>query len=187
MIVDKSGKVIFDAEGTMALLPRNISLEQSKFRYQANGRRFMGVVTEEPVTGLKIISVVSYEALIRSFNRTAAVIVAVTLFLFALFYRFSSYFLKSIIDPIHHTVEGMKKVEEGNLLVHVEPKGQEELRLMIHSFNRMTRRLKQLIQENEEQQQKKHEAEIRRCSLRSTSLSGEFLKFYPVYRTDVKV
>ena len=32
---------------------------------------------------------------------------------------------------------------------------------MIHSFNRMTRRLKQLIQENEEEQQKKHEAEIR--------------------------
>lgn len=52
-------------------------------------------------------------------------------------------------------------VEEGNLLVHVEPKGQEELRLMIHSFNRMTRRLKQLMQENEEQQRKKHEAEIK--------------------------
>jgi two-component system sensor histidine kinase YesM len=161
IIADKSGKAIFDAEGTMDLLPRNISLEQPKFRYQASGRRYMGVVTEEPVTGLKIISVVSYEALTRSFNRTASVIVVVTLLLFALFYRFSSYFLKSIIDPIHHTVEGMKKVEEGNLLVHVEPKGQEELRLMIHSFNRMTRRLKQLIQENEEQQQKKHEAEIR--------------------------
>uniref|UniRef100_UPI0032605856 sensor histidine kinase n=1 Tax=Clostridium sp. NkU-1 TaxID=1095009 RepID=UPI0032605856 len=161
MIADKSGNVIFDAEGTMALLPRNVSLEQPKFRYQVNGRQYMGVVTEEPMTGLKIISIVAYEALTRSFNRTAAVIVAVMLLLFVLFYRFSSYFLKSIIDPIHYTVEGMKKVEEGNLLVHVEPKGQEELRLMIHSFNRMTRRLKQLIQENEEQQQKKHEAEIR--------------------------
>jgi len=161
MIADKSGNVIFDAEGTMALLPRNVSLEQPKFRYQLNGRQYMGVVTEEPMTGLKIISIVAYEALTRSFNRTAAVIVAVMLLLFVLFYYFSSYFLKSIIDPIHYTVEGMKKVEEGNLLVHVEPKGQEELRLMIHSFNRMTRRLKQLIQENEEQQQKKHEAEIR--------------------------
>ena len=161
MIADNSGNVIFDAEGTMALLPRSISLEQPKFRYRADGKRYMGVVTEEPVTGLKIISVVAYETLTRKFNQTAAVIVAVTLILFALFYRFSSYFLKSIIDPIHHTVEGMKRVEEGNLLVHVEPKGQPELRLMIHSFNRMTRRLKHLMQENEEQQQKKHEAEIR--------------------------
>lgn len=161
MIADRSGNVIFDAEGTMALLPPGISLEQPKFRYRADGKRYMGVVTEEPVTGLKIISVVAYETLTRKFNQTAAVIVAVTLILFALFYRFSSYFLKSIIDPIHHTVEGMKRVEEGNLLVHVEPKGQPELRLMIHSFNRMTRRLKHLMQENEEQQQKKHEAEIR--------------------------
>ena len=161
MIADQSGNVIFDPEGTMSLLPRNISLEQTEFRYQANGRRYMGVVTREPVTGLRIISVVAYETLTKSFNRTASVIVMVTLILFALFYRFSSYFLKSIIDPIHHTVEGMKRVEEGDLLVHVEPKGQSELRLMIHSFNRMTRRLKQLIQENEVQQQKKHEAEIR--------------------------
>ena len=161
MIADQSGNVIFDPEGTMSLLPRNISLEQTEFRYQANGRRYMGVVTREQVTGLRIISVVAYETLTRSFNRTAAVIVVVTLILFALFYRFSSYFLKSIIDPIHYTVEGMKRVEEGDLLVHVEPKGQSELRLMIHSFNRMTRRLKQLIQENEVQQQKKHEAEIR--------------------------
>lgn len=161
LIADKSGNVIFDAEGTLALLPRDISLEQPEFRYQVNGKRYMAVVTEEPVTGLKIISIVAYETLTRSFNRIAAVIVAVMLVLFALFYRFSSYFLKSIIEPIHNTVEGMRMVEEGNLLVHVEPNGQAELRLMIHSFNRMTRRLKQLMQENEEQQQKKHEAEIR--------------------------
>ena len=55
----------------------------------------------------------------------------------------------------------MRLVEEGRLDVHVVPVGQAELRVMIHSFNRMTRRLKQLIQENEEEQQKKHEAEIR--------------------------
>lgn len=161
MIADKSGNVIFDAEGTLKLLPKNVSLNQQEFRYKANGKRYMGVVSEEPVTGLKIISVVSSETLTRSFNRTAAVIVAVTLILFGLFYRFSSYFLKNIIEPIHNTVEGMKMVEEGNLLVHVESKGHAELRLMIHSFNRMTRKLKQLMQENEEQQQKKHEAEIR--------------------------
>ena len=88
-------------------------------------------------------------------------IVAVTVVLFGLFYLFSSYFLKNIIDPIHNTVEGMRLVEEGRLDVHVVPVGQAELRVMIHSFNRMTRRLKQLMQENEEEQQKKHEAEIR--------------------------
>lgn len=161
MIVNEAGDAVFDAEGTLKLLPENLSLKQRSFHYKENGKRYTGVVTGDPVTGLKVISVVDNEILIRSFNRTAAVIVGVTLVLFWLFYRFSSYFLKSIIEPIHITVEGMRMVEEGNLQVHVEPKGQAELRLMIHSFNRMTRRLKQLMQENEEQQRKKHEAEIK--------------------------
>lgn len=161
MIADKSGHVIFDAENTKDLLPEHISGDHQEFSYRLNGKRYMGVVTVEPVTGLSVISVVSYETLTSSFNRTAMILVGVVLFLFLLFYLFSSYFLKSIIEPIHNTVEGMRMVEEGNLEVHAEPKGQAELRTMIHSFNSMTRRLKGLMAENEEQQQKKHEAEIR--------------------------
>lgn len=161
MIADKSGHVIFDAENTESRLPKTVPVGQTEFRYRLDGRPYMGVITEEPVTGLYIISVVSYETLTRSFNRIAIILMSVMLILFLLFYFFSSYFLKSIIEPIHNTVEGMKLVEEGNLEVHVEPKGQAELRIMIHSFNSMTRRLKLLIKENEEQQQKKHQAEIR--------------------------
>lgn len=119
------------------------------------------MVSKETVTGLLAVSVVDSELLTWDFNRIAAIIVAVTVVLFVLFYVFSSYFLKNIIDPIHNTVEGMRLVEEGSLAVHVVPVGQAELRIMIHSFNRMTRRLKQLIQENGEEQQKKHEAEVR--------------------------
>lgn len=159
MIADKSGHVIFDAEDTKDLLPERIS-EEEQFSYRLNGKRYMRVVTAETVTGLSIISVVSYDSLTRSFNRTAMILIGVMLLLFLLFYLFSSYFLKSIIEPIHNTVEGMRMVEEGNLEVHVQPKGQAELRLMIHSFNSMTRRLNSLMAENEEQQQKKHKAEI---------------------------
>ncbi|MDW2798353.1 histidine kinase [Clostridium boliviensis] len=161
MIADKSGHVIFDAEDTKDLLPETITGDEREFSYRINGKRYMRVATVEPVTGLSIISVVSYDTLTSSFNRTAMILIGVVLFLFLLFYLFSSYFLKSIIEPIHNTVEGMRMVEEGNLEVHVQPKGQAELRLMIHSFNSMTRRFKTLMAENEEQQQKKHKAEIR--------------------------
>ncbi|MEG0369481.1 MAG: sensor histidine kinase, partial [Hungatella sp.] len=107
------------------------------------------------------VSVVASETLIRQFNQTAWMIIAVTLVLFVLFYFFSSYFLKNIIEPIHNTVEGMRRVEDGDLAVHIEPAGQAELRTMIHSFNHMTKHLGQLLQDNREQEQKKHEAELR--------------------------
>ena len=45
--------------------------------------------------------------------------------------------------------------------MHIAPKGQSEIRVMIHSFNQMVRQLKILIKENEQQQLKKQEAEMK--------------------------
>lgn len=162
MLLKADGTPVFDAGNTMRFYTEELALgDRKEFHHKIDGVKYVYVISEEPVTGLKVVSVVAAETLTREFNRTAAAVVAVTVVLFSLFYLFSSYFLKNIIGPIHNSVEAMQKVEEGNLEVHIEPTGQAELRVMVHSFNRMTRRLKQLIQENEEQQQKKHEAEIR--------------------------
>lgn len=162
MLLKQGGTPVFDPNRTMQFYTEKlVTGDQKEFHHKIDGVRYVYVVSEEPVTGLMVVSVVAAETLTRDFNRIAAMIVAVTAVLFSLFYLFSSYFLKNIIEPVHNSVEGMHKVEEGNLEVHVEPTGQAELRVMIHSFNRMTRHLKRLIQENEEQQQKKHEAEIR--------------------------
>ncbi|CUP64218.1 MULTISPECIES: sensor histidine kinase [Hungatella] len=162
MLLNPDGTPVFDVnDGMRFFIPEIISGGETELHHKLDGKSYVYVISEEPDTGLLAVSVVDSELLTRDFTRIAAVIVAVTVVLFGLFYLFSSYFLKNIIDPIHNTVEGMRLVEEGRLDVHVVPVGQAELRVMIHSFNRMTRRLKQLMQENEEEQQKKHEAEIR--------------------------
>lgn len=162
MILGKDGEILFDRQNAGELLPEDKAfLKEGVTNQRIKGKQYVFVTSQEPESGCRIVSVVASETLTKSFNRTAMAIIAVTLFLFLLFYFFSSYFLKNIIEPIHNTVEGMKKVEEGNLNVHVEPAGQAELCTMIHSFNQMTRHLGQLIQDNEEHQQKKHEAEIR--------------------------
>ena len=162
MLLNPDGTPVFDVnDGMRFFIPEIISGGETELHHKLDGKNYVYVISEEPVTGLLAVSVVDSELLTRDFTRIAAVIVAVTVVLFGLFYLFSRYFLKNIIDPIHNTVEGMRLVEEGRLDVHVVPVGQAELRVMIHSFNRMTRRLKQLMQENEEEQQKKHEAEIR--------------------------
>lgn len=174
MILSRDGDILFDASGTAGLLPdrkmgenRAIGRKaggtwqmQPVSQYRIDGISYVYVVSEEPETGCRIVSVVEAGALTRNFNRAALAVLGVTLVLFALFYRFSSYFLRNIVVPVHNVVQGMERVEEGNLEVHIEPAGQAEIRTMVHSFNSMVRRLRHLIEENEEQQQKKHEAEI---------------------------
>lgn len=174
MILSREGDILFDASGTAGLLPdrkmgenRAIGRKaggtwqmQPVSQYRIDGISYVYVVSEEPETGCRIVSVVEAGALTRNFNRAALAVLGVTLVLFALFYRFSSYFLRNIVVPVHNVVQGMERVEEGNLEVHIEPAGQAEIRTMVHSFNSMVRRLRHLIEENEEQQQKKHEAEI---------------------------
>lgn len=72
---------------------------------------------------------------------------AILILLFAGYY--SRYFLRSIIKPIEEISHGLRQVEEGNLEVHIAPKGQFELRNMIHQFNAMARRIRILVNEYE--------------------------------------
>ncbi len=118
-----------------------------------------------------------FELLTRDFTRIAAVIVAVTVVLFGLFYIFSSYFLKNIIDPIHNTVEGMRLVEEGRLDVHVVPVGQAELQCH-DPFLQPHDEAAEAADAGErgEEQQKKHEAEIRALQSQINPHFGKFLK-----------
>ena len=163
MLLSPDGEVLFDTDDAARLLPEwESSLwEKSMFQHRVDAVSYVSIVSREPETGCLIVSIVNAQALMRSFNRAALIVVGITLILFALFYRFSSYFLRNIAEPVHAVVEGMEQVERGSLDIHLEPAGQAELRTMVHSFNSMVRRLKSLIKENEEQQKRKHEAEIR--------------------------
>ncbi len=164
VLLDQEGKVLLDSDGGEKLLPQEEGMDwirQGQFWRRVDGRKYAYIVTREPVSGCYFVSIVPAEVMSRNFSHVGAAVLAVTIVLFLLFYRFSSYFLKNIIKPVHKVVEGMKQVEEGSLEVHVMPEGQEELRTMVHSFNHMVRQLKALICENEEHQKKKMEAEIR--------------------------
>lgn len=119
------------------------------------------VVSAVSPNGWKVVNFIPTKSLTSGLNRFVIILLIVILVLFILFYFFSSYFLRNILTPVHNVVEGMALVRAGNLETHLEPEGQYEIRQMIHSFNRMVRRLKTLIEENKRVQDKKHEAEIK--------------------------
>ncbi|HHV11534.1 MAG TPA: helix-turn-helix domain-containing protein [Clostridiales bacterium] len=91
----------------------------------------------------------SYE-LTSDFWDTAMLVLGAAILILLLAGYYSSYLLRSIVRPIEEISGGLRQVEEGNLEVHISPKGQFEIRTMIHQFNAMVRRLKVLVYEYEE-------------------------------------
>ncbi len=169
-ILDSSGSLIFAGDRYQeasrllkGLTSKEAGVYKTAFDAQGNGRRqgYTIEVSDVEENGWKIVSCVRTARLTASYNQVTLASILVISLLFLLFYLFSRYFLGQIITPLHTVVEGMKEMEEGNLTVHVEPAGQSEIRTMIHSFNRMVRELKASIEENEQVQQKKHQAEVR--------------------------
>lgn len=88
--------------------------------------------------------------LTRNFWMVAWMILAIAVLIFLMAGCYSGFFLKNIIRPVEEISGGLTQVEEGNLAVHITPRGQFEVRNMIHRFNAMVRRLRALIEEYEE-------------------------------------
>lgn len=169
-ILDQEGSLLFagdrfnQALHMLAELPSTeAGVYKASLDPEGSGKRrgYTMVISAVEENGWKVVSCISNARLTASYSRVMTASILVISLLFLLFYLFSRYFLGQIITPLHTVSEGMKEMEKGNLEVHVEPAGQNELRTMIHSFNRMVRQLKASIEENEQVQQKKHQAEVR--------------------------
>lgn len=119
------------------------------------------IITEQPDTGWKIISVVDTQTLLQNFYRIAFIIIAVSGVLLILFMIFSRYFLKTIIHPVNRMIEGLTQVEAGDFSVNIESCGHSEVRKMIDSFNHTVSRLKTVNEEKDRERQLKYNAELK--------------------------
>lgn len=160
VILDDQNQIIFQV-GQVQELEQFLDIQEDKTGGVYKYRKHTCVITDVPETGWKIVSSIKTSELTKEFNRVAGIVIAITGGLFLLYFSFSRFFLQNIIQPVHTMVEGLRQVEEGNLETHIPPAGLSEIRLMIHSFNRMVRQLKTSIQENQIAQEKKMEAQLR--------------------------
>lgn len=162
ILLDEKNQVLYDPAGKSELIKNQENINgEYKFKENKTGKSYVAVAREVNGTQWRIVNVVSSGKITGAFLRTAGIILLIIAAVMFLFYIFSHYFLKNIIHPVNDIIQGLKIVQTGNLDVHITPKGQSEIRIMIHSFNQMVRRLKVLIKENEQQQLKKQEAEMK--------------------------
>ncbi len=162
ILLDEENQVLYDPAGKSELIKsQEIINGEYKFKEDKTGKSYVAVAREVTGTQWRIVNVVGSGKITGAFLRTAGIILLIIAAVMLLFYMFSHYFLKNIIHPVNDIIQGLKVVQTGNLDVHIAPKGQSEIRVMIHSFNQMVRQLKVLIKENEQQQLKKQEAEMK--------------------------
>lgn len=174
-LTDENGNLVFAGEfhGQADSFLEHLSQEELQQAVNGQGLRkrmpdpqkgnmesYAVIAADSGQHGWKIVTCVPVGKLTESYNRLASILVLVVGILMFLFYLFSRFFLHSIIVPLQSMVEGLQRVESGDLDTHIEPAGHREIRTMIHSFNRMVRQMKASIRENQQIQQKKHEAEV---------------------------
>lgn len=59
--------------------------------------------------------------------------------------QFSRLLMKNVIRPVKNISDGLRSVEDGNLDMHLDSEGYEEINATIHSFNGMVRHQRSLI------------------------------------------
>ena len=81
------------------------------------------------------------------------------------------HFSKKVSDPVQILCNSMKEVEEGNLEVAIRLRSMNEFNRLAASFNRMVERIRNLMDNIYEVQQKKRQAELNALQLRLIRIS----------------
>lgn len=161
VLIDKSGEIILNtSQDTDIVLPHREFLKKEGI-YHNKGKKVTYKIASIENTDWKLVNIINTKRLLQGFNKVAIIIILITLLLFIFFIFFSEYFLKGIIHPINEMIEGLKQLENGDLQIHLNASGQFEIRNMIHSFNRMVRRLRESLEKTKDEQQKKYLAEMK--------------------------
>lgn len=107
-----------------------------------------------------MVTFVEESSLGQRFYQVGGILALIVTALMTLFYFYSRYFLNAIIDPVQEVCRGMERLDQNDLEVRLEPKGQRELQDLMTSFNQMVLSIKNMLRLTEETLEKKHQAEI---------------------------
>lgn len=113
-----------------------------------------------PDTDWSVVTFVEESSLGQQFYLVGGILALIVIALMTLFYFYSHYFLNAIITPVQEVCRGMERLDQNDLEVQLEPKGQRELQDLMTSFNQMVLSIKHMLRLTEETVEKKHQAEM---------------------------
>ena len=103
-----------------------------------------------PFEGYQVLTIVKNTDLLNGYWYILQILLVAILVVFLSFLVFLNILLRSVINPVDKVSDGLRAVENGDLSLHIEASGVQEVRRAIHAFNAMVRRLRGLIADYED-------------------------------------
>lgn len=168
-ILDESGNIVYHPQQQQLyneLQTENIDLiMESDSDTILSGRgssEKLYSISRSQKTGWTVVDSVRVEELLRKSNKAQSlyVLVAMGLVVVALF--FSKFVAKSITQPIQQLCDSMEQVQEGDFSVSdIVVDSENEIGSLTRSFNVMTHRIQELMEQNIREQEAKRKSELK--------------------------
>ena len=168
---------ILDAEGNIVYHPQqqqlynelqteNIGLimesESDTILYGKGSGEKLYTISRSEKTGWTVVDSVRVEELLRKSNEAQSIYILVAAGLVAVALFFSKFIAKNITQPIQKLCESMEKVQEGDFSVSdVVVDSANEIGSLTTSFNVMTHRIQDLMEQNTREQEAKRKSELK--------------------------
>ena len=168
---------ILDAEGNIVYHPQqqqlynelqteNIGLimesESDTILYGKGSGEKLYTISCSEKTGWTVVDSVRVEELLRKSNEAQSIYILVAAGLVAVALFFSKFIAKNITQPIQKLCESMEKVQEGDFSVSdVVVDSANEIGSLTTSFNVMTHRIQDLMEQNIREQEAKRKSELK--------------------------
>ncbi|MFD1175513.1 sensor histidine kinase [Paenibacillus puldeungensis] len=166
-IVDEYGKVVYNSNPaklgedlSQRLLLGKAAKPRGSFQLEMDGKPYIAVYTVSEQTGWKTLVYMPITELLAPMkqNRNALIITTLSIISFALMVAILLSY--ALTKPLKRTVQLMKQVQRGNLDVWVNVKYNDEIGMLGSHFNRMVRRVRDLLDEVHETEKSKQQADM---------------------------
>lgn len=177
MVGNQGYAFILDAEGNIVYHPQqqqlynelqteNIGLimesESDTILYGKGSGEKLYTISRSEKTGWTVVDSVRVEELLRKSNEAQSIYILVAAGLVAVALFFSKFIAKNITQPIQKLCESMEKVQEGDFSVSdVVVDSANEIGSLTTSFNVMTHRIQDLMEQNIREQEAKRKSELK--------------------------
>lgn len=168
-IVDKHKSIIYHPQQQLVLaglkpeqLDRVLELRNGSFMTNEGDQSKLYTICSSSETGWTLSGVAYLSDLMRNKERTQIAYVLLALGLFVMALVLSILISGGITRPLTDLKEAMKEVEKGNFNnASFEASGNNEIAVLGNSFNIMTERIQQLMEENVQEQREKRKSELK--------------------------
>ncbi len=167
-IMDESGRIIYHPK--QQLLYNGLMEERTDevlgcssgyFVTQEDGDGKLYTISVSEKTGWRVVGVADISELMRNRKDTEYIYMLTAAVLLCIAMTLATFFATAITRPINELKESMKEVEKGNFHTDVPIRSDSEIDSVGNSFNLMTARIRQLMQQNIYEQEEKRKSEMK--------------------------